>query len=174
MRNVNLFELEQSLQPYLHLWNEWSNSKACSLTEDEIYTISSLRNINYRISTEGVNVNLFHQKAEFFTTLHQKLIKDYPKYQAWVIVRFHSLLVYVGLHFNPGQSFTADIQPLNISKNLKDSLLQFNIKTLNGFFIPENEKKYKAIGTFEKVCSVIKCAGAESKKKTHRREVPLK
>jgi hypothetical protein len=151
-----LMELKENSKPYIQHWETWIKSKNCFLSEKEIMIIESYvfknmdRDVSILQSFKVVN------QLPIFEKLNEKLRTDYWKYKEWVILTF--LFSIIKLAENSGQEkfMETPINELEILNDIKISLRNLNVNTLQDFFDKYSEDDLYKPELFNKITEIKK------------------
>jgi hypothetical protein len=125
---ASLHELKRRTGPYLFFWEEWTGHEECFLEKDEIELVN-------RHLKHGFKPSLFdrfrHQsRTEAIGRVSQKLQRNYPVFQEWVIFNFLCQLIRMAESYHSGDFLNDPIRELWLPEELKLNLKAFQVNRI--------------------------------------------
>lgn len=151
-----LMELKENSKPYIQHWETWIKSKNSFLSEKEIMIIESYVFKNMDRDVSILQSFKVANQLPIFEKLNEKLRTDYWKYKDWVILTF--LFSIIKLAENSGQEkfMETPINELEILNDIKISLRNLKVNTLQDFFEKYSESDLYKPELFNKITEIKK------------------
>ncbi len=153
--NSVLSQLEENINGHGLFWSDWIRNEACSLTEEDLYTIDIHKRNNFMLNL--IDSFMFYNQTKHIERINAKLIWDNKKFKEWIILNFLFSVVELARN-NGGQNYLHQpIGSLELKDELRGCLLKLNILYLNQIFEKykeedfEKEKVFKSIIEFETI-----------------------
>jgi hypothetical protein len=135
---ASLHELKRRTEPYLFFWEEWTRHEECFLEKKEIELVN--RHLKQGFKPSLLGCFRHHARSEYICSVSQKLLRNYPVFQEWVIFSFLCLLIRMGESYHNGNFLNDPIRELRLPEELKLNLKAFQVTRLG-----QLGQAYKAI-----------------------------
>lgn len=146
MRTKILNELKSSFEPYSKLWENWTNSSSCNLTQQEIYLINVHVKNNFKVTIS--DFIMFYNNIDALQKAIQILKTHYKEFQEWALLRFTNEVLNLSTTNDIGSFLDTPINELNIQDELKQILKNFNRGNLKQIFSTYTDNDFKKEQTF--------------------------
>jgi hypothetical protein len=136
------------LDPYAELWQEWINTDACFLSDEEIKIIQNfLLFSSHYPSVIELNISLATAK-EKLKRIKRRLKWNYPLYQKWVTERMLLNSGILNYHSKEDYLLNSPIEFIPMSATLRKRLNVFSVSTLNELLSNYTENDLRKIRLF--------------------------
>lgn len=121
-------ELNRRIAPYLFTWEEWTRSMECFLSSDEVAFID--QHLAKKPAPALPEFFVPGKKMEDHAALSNKLLRQYPKFQEWVIFNFLCSLIRMAETYGAERFFNEPVTQLALPEALKQNLCAFRVHHL--------------------------------------------
>lgn len=149
-------ELKENSKPYIQFWETWIRSETCFLSEKEIKIIETyvFKNMDKEVSILQ-SFKMVNQ-LPLLERLNEKLKAEYWKYKDWVLITFLFAIIKLAEISGQKKFMETPINDLEILSDIKISLRNLNINTLQEFFEKYSEDDLYKPEVFNKITEIKK------------------